>query len=71
MVGLVLVSHSAALVEGLRDLVAQMESEVPLAIATDSATRSSSGTTRGTATLGFEDQTSSRSCSRPPLHPGA
>jgi PTS hybrid protein len=33
MVGLVLVSHSHRLVEGLRDLVTQMESEVPLAIA--------------------------------------
>lgn len=33
MVGLVLVSHSDRLVEGLRDLVTQMESEVPLAIA--------------------------------------
>ena len=33
MVGLVLVSHSDALVAGLRDLVAQMEPEVPLALA--------------------------------------
>lgn len=33
MIGLVLVSHSKALVGGLRDLVAQMEPEVPLAIA--------------------------------------
>jgi dihydroxyacetone kinase phosphotransfer subunit len=33
VVGLVLVSHSDKLVEGLRDLVAQMESSVPLAIA--------------------------------------
>ncbi len=33
MIGLVLVSHSDRLVEGLRDLVAQMEPEVPLAIA--------------------------------------
>lgn len=33
MVGLVLVSHSDRLVEGLADLLAQMESEVPLAIA--------------------------------------
>ena len=33
MIGLVLVSHSAALVAGLRDLVAQMEPRVPLALA--------------------------------------
>lgn len=33
MIGLVLVSHSSKLVEGLADLVAQMEPEVPLAIA--------------------------------------
>ena len=33
MIGLVLVSHSAALAEGLRDVVAQMEPEVPLATA--------------------------------------
>jgi dihydroxyacetone kinase phosphotransfer subunit len=33
VVGLVLVSHSDALVTGLRDLVAQMEPEVPLALA--------------------------------------
>ncbi|HSJ43627.1 MAG TPA: dihydroxyacetone kinase phosphoryl donor subunit DhaM [Euzebyales bacterium] len=33
MVGLVLVSHSDRLVEGLRDLVAQMEPEVPFALA--------------------------------------
>lgn len=33
MIGLVLVSHSAALVEGLREVVAQMEPGVPLAIA--------------------------------------
>ena len=33
MIGLVLVSHSAKLVEGLRDLVGQMEPDVPLAIA--------------------------------------
>lgn len=33
MIGLVLVSHSAKLAEGLRDLVAQMEPDVPLAIA--------------------------------------
>lgn len=33
MVGLVLVSHSGQLVQGLADLVAQMESEVPLGIA--------------------------------------
>lgn len=32
-VGLVLVSHSAQLVAGLRDLVAQMEPDVPLALA--------------------------------------
>lgn len=33
MVGLVLVSHSDRLVEGLRDLVAQMEPEVPFVLA--------------------------------------
>lgn len=33
MIGLVLVSHSSKLVEGLQDLVLQMEPEVPLAIA--------------------------------------
>jgi len=33
VIGVVLVSHSAALVSGLRDLVAQMEPEVPLALA--------------------------------------
>jgi PTS hybrid protein len=33
VIGLVLVSHSAKLVEGLRDLVVQMEPDVPLAIA--------------------------------------